>query len=188
MGLSTAQMARMNSLLSQALALDPKERQRWLEALSPSDRDLANAEAVVAPDEIGKAVDDAFLDRSGYGASKGLNPIYIRFGSHERRNAIVDAARARLARRRDDGASVPTGSTKPPENVISPEEVILEMHEALLVLEEVDPRLARLAEMRYYGGYTEAEIAEALGVTERTVHRGWMKARVLLKEWLKTRG
>jgi len=34
--------------------------------------------------------------------------------------------------------------------------------------------------MRYFGGYSEAEIAEALGVTERTVRRDWDKARVLL--------
>jgi DNA-directed RNA polymerase specialized sigma24 family protein len=49
------------------------------------------------------------------------------------------------------------------------------------VLEQAEPRLARLVEMRYYGGYSEAEIAETLGVTERTVQRDWGKARLLLK-------
>ena len=34
--------------------------------------------------------------------------------------------------------------------------------------------------MRYFGGYTEAEIAEALGITERTVQRDWEKARLIL--------
>ena len=34
--------------------------------------------------------------------------------------------------------------------------------------------------MRYFGGYTEAEVAETLGVTERTVRRDWEKARLLL--------
>jgi DNA-directed RNA polymerase specialized sigma24 family protein len=39
--------------------------------------------------------------------------------------------------------------------------------------------------MRYFGGYTEAEIAEALDVTERTVRRDWEKARLILKEALR---
>jgi DNA-directed RNA polymerase specialized sigma24 family protein len=38
--------------------------------------------------------------------------------------------------------------------------------------------------MRYFGGMTEVEIAEALGVTERTVRRDWEKARLLLREAL----
>ena len=49
------------------------------------------------------------------------------------------------------------------------------------MLEQAEPRLPRLVEMRYYGGYTEAEIAESLGVTERTVQRDWNNARLLLK-------
>ena len=63
----------------------------------------------------------------------------------------------------------------------SGEEAILDVHEALLVLEQTEPTLAKVAEMRYFGGYTEAEIAESLGVTERTVQRDWEKARSLLK-------
>ena len=48
----------------------------------------------------------------------------------------------------------------------------------------VAPRVTQLVEMRYFGGMTEAEIAGALGVTERTVRRDWLKARVLLREAL----
>jgi len=40
-------------------------------------------------------------------------------------------------------------------------------------------------EMRYFGGMTEPEIAEVLGVTDRTVRRDWEKARLLLREALK---
>ena len=49
------------------------------------------------------------------------------------------------------------------------------MHEALDVLEEADARLAQVAQMRYFGGYSEKEIAETLEVTERTVQRDWEK-------------
>ena len=52
--------------------------------------------------------------------------------------------------------------------------------DALQDLARVDPRLAQVVEMRYFGGLTEAETAEALGVTERTVQRDWGKARLWL--------
>ena len=45
--------------------------------------------------------------------------------------------------------------------------------------------MAQVVEMRYFGGMTEPEIAEALGVTDRTVRRDWEKARLLLREALK---
>jgi DNA-directed RNA polymerase specialized sigma24 family protein len=44
----------------------------------------------------------------------------------------------------------------------------------------LDARLAKVVEMRYFGGLREIEIAEALGVNERTVRRDWEKARLLL--------
>jgi DNA-directed RNA polymerase specialized sigma24 family protein len=48
-------------------------------------------------------------------------------------------------------------------------------------LARVDDRLARIVEMRCFAGLDEAAIADALGVTDRTVRRGWQKARVMLK-------
>ena len=54
------------------------------------------------------------------------------------------------------------------------------MHEALESLEQVDARLAQVAQMRYFGGYSEEEIAETLAVTTRTVQRDWEKARLIL--------
>jgi len=54
------------------------------------------------------------------------------------------------------------------------------VHEALLDLEKADPRLAQVAEMRYFGGYSEKEIAATLEITERTVQRDWEKARLIL--------
>ena len=59
-------------------------------------------------------------------------------------------------------------------------EDVLRVNEALDVLAQAEPRLAQVVEMRYFGGYTEAEIAEALELTERTVRRDWDKARLLL--------
>jgi RNA polymerase sigma factor (sigma-70 family) len=55
------------------------------------------------------------------------------------------------------------------------------VHEALDRMAAVEPRLAQIVELRYFGGLTEVETAEALGLTERTVRRDWQKARLLLK-------
>jgi len=60
------------------------------------------------------------------------------------------------------------------------EQTVLDVHEALKDLEKADPRLAQVAEMRYFGGYSEKEIAETLEITERTVQRDWEKARLIL--------
>ena len=60
-------------------------------------------------------------------------------------------------------------------------EEILAVHEALDDLTAVDPRLGQIIELRYFGGLTEAEIAQALGVTERTVRRDWQKGQLLLR-------
>ena len=63
---------------------------------------------------------------------------------------------------------------------MSDEQTILKVHEALEVLEQVDARMALVVQMRYFGGYSEQELAETLGVTERTVQRDWEKARAVL--------
>ena len=62
---------------------------------------------------------------------------------------------------------------------------LLDVHEALDQLAQTEPRLAKVVEMRYFGGYTEEEIAQTLELTERTVRRDWDKARLLLMAMLK---
>ena len=62
------------------------------------------------------------------------------------------------------------------------EDEILRVHDALDEIAAVDPSLAQVVELRYFGGMTETEIAEALGITDRTVRRDWEKARLLLRE------
>jgi DNA-directed RNA polymerase specialized sigma24 family protein len=63
--------------------------------------------------------------------------------------------------------------------------IVNSVHEALESLEQADPRLAQVAQMRYFGGYSEQEIAETLEVTERTVRREWEKARLILETLLR---
>jgi len=57
---------------------------------------------------------------------------------------------------------------------------VLRINDALDMLAKIDERAAQVVEMRYFGGLTEPDIAESLGVSERTVRRSWEKAKVLL--------
>jgi RNA polymerase sigma factor (TIGR02999 family) len=59
-------------------------------------------------------------------------------------------------------------------------EALLALDEALGELETVDPRLGQVVQCRFFGGLTEEETGEVLGVTARTVRRDWLKA----KGWL----
>ena len=65
-------------------------------------------------------------------------------------------------------------------------DALLQLDGAMNRLAELQPRLARVVECRFFGGLTEDEIAEALGVTVRTVQRDWAKARMLLQRELET--
>lgn len=60
------------------------------------------------------------------------------------------------------------------------EDRLLALDAALQALATLEPALAALVELRFFGGYTEAEAAEALGLGERTVRRHWAKARAFL--------
>jgi len=110
---------------------------------------------------------------------------FFAYASQVMRSVILNSVRERQAERR--GGDVPqlTLSTEIEANLSGDEETLLKVHEALEVLEQADSRLAQVAQMRYFGGYSEQEIAEVLGVTERTVRRDWERARLILKEALR---
>jgi RNA polymerase sigma factor (TIGR02999 family) len=108
------------------------------------------------------------------------------YASKVMRSVIIDSVRERQAQRRGGELTELTLDTQVSAELPSGEAEVLHVHEALLALERAEPRLARVVEMRYFGGYSELEIAEVLGVTERTVRRDWDKARLLLMNALKT--
>jgi RNA polymerase sigma factor (TIGR02999 family) len=106
-------------------------------------------------------------------------PRFMAYAAQAMRSIIVDFVRQRNAERRGGGdPHVPLDSAA--QFVPSAEVEILRVSEALDELGKVDERLVKIVEMRYFGGFTEQDIALALGVTERTVRREWQKARLLL--------
>jgi RNA polymerase sigma factor (TIGR02999 family) len=105
---------------------------------------------------------------------------FLAYATKTMRSVVVDYARRRKAERHGGGAVHTSLNTVHAEEVSAPADEILEIHEALEVLAGVDPRLVQVVEMRYFGGLTDAEIGQALGVTDRTVRRDWERARLLL--------
>lgn len=100
---------------------------------------------------------------------------------------LVDAARARHAQKRGGQvAMVPFDEARvwPPE----PPGQVLALDEALTELSKEDPRKARVVELRYFGGLTVEETADALGVSAETVARDWKLAKLRLVRALKHAG
>jgi RNA polymerase sigma factor (TIGR02999 family) len=92
------------------------------------------------------------------------------------RQILVNHARSRLAGKRGEGRAYV--SLDEVEKAVDQEaEVIVSLHEALEVLHTVDPRKSKVVEMRYFGGLSIEETADALGVSIGTVNRDWRLAR-----------
>ena len=121
--------------------------------------------------------------RGGQLRSDGRRAFFA-YASQVMRSVIVDAVRERQAERRGGDLQRVTFDTFITDTLPNGEDEALEVHEALYTLADADPRLAKVVEMRYFGGYSEAEIGKALRVTERTVRRDWEKARLLLVSML----
>jgi RNA polymerase sigma factor (TIGR02999 family) len=96
--------------------------------------------------------------------------------SQQMRRILVDHARSAGAQRRGGGAvqmdldAVQLGAEG--RNVD-----LLSLDESLAELEKIEPRAAKVVELRYFGGHTDKEVVEALGVSLATVRRDWEFAR-----------
>lgn len=106
---------------------------------------------------------------------------FLAYASTVMRSIVVDFARANLAEKRGSGLTPVTLNTAIANSAVASDEQVLEIHDALEKLSQLDGRLAKVVEMRYFGGLTDTEIADVLQLTPRTVQRDWEKARMLLR-------
>ncbi len=104
---------------------------------------------------------------------------FFGIASRAMRQILVDHARRRGAQKR--GGAWRQTTLEPGELPAEmPAAEVLALDDALDRLDKLDERLRQVVEYRFFGGMTEEEIAEALGITARTVQRDWAKARAWL--------
>ena len=117
----------------------------------------------------------------GHGPESGWDGRAHFFGAASRamREVLVDFARRRQAAKR--GGGMERVSLGEADGMVDLElDEILALDAALDQLSTANDRLRQIVELRFFGGFGEAEVAELLGVTPRTVARDWVKARLFL--------
>ncbi|MFN0120641.1 MAG: sigma-70 family RNA polymerase sigma factor [Blastocatellia bacterium] len=126
-------------------------------------------------------VNEAYLKLAGpqEGAAWQDRTHFFALAAQVMRHILVDHARARQYAKRGGGAQQITLDEALAVSAENTED-ILAIHEALERLHALDPRKARIVELKYFGGLGTDEIAGALGVSEITIKREWLKA----KAWL----
>ncbi len=107
---------------------------------------------------------------------------YYALAGKAMRSVLVDHARRRNALKRGgQPLALDTG-------VVGPDGLptldVLVLHEALERLAELDPELVQIVELVFFSGLTEVEAANVLGVSDRTVRRGWRTAKAWLRQAL----
>ena len=125
-------------------------------------------------------VHEAYLKLAAGAPGTWRNEAHFRaVASVAMRHILVDRARMRAAVRHGGGLK----HVSLDEHAVASDddpETLLAIDAACARLAETSPRLARLVELRFFGGLSDAEVAAELGVTTRTVQREWLKARTLL--------
>lgn len=108
---------------------------------------------------------------------------FLRAAALAMRHALINYARDRVAAKRGGGATV-----VPIDDVdvaaATTDEGLLDVNDALGRLARLSPRLAQVVECRFFAGFGEEQTARALGLSDRSVRRDWIKARAWLRNEL----
>jgi RNA polymerase sigma factor (TIGR02999 family) len=113
---------------------------------------------------------------------------FLSLAARAMRQIVVDHARKRSAGKRGAAFSRRTLDEADIAGADGRIGDLVALDEALARLETLDPRLARLVEVRFFAGLSVKETADALGLSERTVKRDWQKARAFLYSELNVEG
>ena len=126
-------------------------------------------------------VHEAYLDLAKQTRAQWVDRAHF-FGvaAFVMRRVLMEYARAHHTAKRGGGMTNVTLDDALAASADDRAETLIAIDDALTRVAAIDPRLARVVECRFFGGLTSAETAEALGVTERTVERDWVKAKALL--------
>ncbi|RXR06405.1 ECF-type sigma factor [Pseudoxanthomonas composti] len=105
---------------------------------------------------------------------------FFAYAASAMRSVVVDYARSRLARKRGGDLKRVAEIPEDVEGGLRLDETTLALNSALDRLANVDERLAKVVELRYFAGLSELQIAELMQRSERSIRRDWQKARLFL--------
>jgi RNA polymerase sigma-70 factor (ECF subfamily) len=126
-------------------------------------------------------VNEAFIRIVGMQKESWQNRThFIAVAATLMRHILIDYARARTVR--PNGHVDPNGDEALARLGREQAKELVTLHDALDLLEKVDPRQARIVELRFFGGLSVEEIAQVLNLSDRTVKREWAAAKVWLHE------
>lgn len=119
------------------------------------------------------------------GQSSGNRVQFLAHAARGMRQVLVDHARRRDASKRGGGnAALSLSGIEAAAEAPGVDALALE--QALKALEAMDPRKARVVELRYFAGLEMGEIGELLGISRMTAHRDWDVARAFLRVQLES--
>jgi len=122
---------------------------------------------------------ECYLDMAGRAAAFPDRQRFIAYAARAMRGLIVDYVRERRAKKRGGEFHLTALDTDIAESVAGVDDTV-RLGDALDELLETDAALAELVELKFFCGFSFADIAAMRGVSERTVQRDWHKARLLL--------
>lgn len=123
---------------------------------------------------------EAYLDMvDRTGASFPDEARFLRYAARVMRGLIIDHVRSGRAGKRGGQFEITALDTKVAENAVEEAE-LTRISEALDELAKVDPSLSEVVDLKFFCGFSFAELAAMRGVSERTVQRQWEKARIYL--------
>jgi RNA polymerase sigma factor (TIGR02999 family) len=109
---------------------------------------------------------------------------FLAYAARAMRGLLIDYIRSRRAQKRGGAFEITSLPTELPAATAAEDE-LEGIGEALDALGDVEPRLAQLVDLKFFCGFSLAEIAELQGISERTAQRDWDKARILLQRHIK---
>ena len=128
----------------------------------------------------GTLVHEAWLDISRRPTLAFDEPgRFLAYAARTMRGLVIDRVRARYAQKRGGGFVITSLDTHNADQIVQPE-ILENISEVLDELASVEPALAHVVDLKFFCGFTLAEVATMQGVSERTVQRQWEKARLLL--------
>ena len=105
---------------------------------------------------------------------------FMAYAARVMRGLIIDYARRRQAQKRGGGFEITSLGTDVADRAAADEQRLSRIGDAVDELATVDPALAQVVDLKFFCGFSFAEIAAMRGVSERTVQRHWEKARIYL--------